>query len=107
MTTKIEINGASDDTLVVSGAVNEEFPYAGQDDRGDLLVFSDGTVLRAKFDTDGVWRLTPYACGSGKLTIDQAIPHQFDNRTDRATLELPDDVANVWAVHGTSIAVPR
>lgn len=88
------IEGGSDDVIVVSGDLEEEFQYSNSTD-GDLLAFSDGTLLRIAFDPDrsGNWRITPLLRGTAWLTIEQA-----DSRgvTDRATLDGPIG----WVVQG-------
>jgi hypothetical protein len=90
----LEITGHSDDLIEVDGDINEEFSY-GNDEDGDLLGFSDGTLLRIKFDADGTgnWRITPVARGAATLTIEQA---EGEDGTDKATLD--GDVR--WVLHG-------
>lgn len=94
----IEIYGASDDLIEIEGAIREEFTYQDEDN-GDLVALSDGTVLRLLYDSDGVWRITPVARGSGSLTVAQSTG-EGDDYSDRASLE--GDVR--WAVHGIAIA---
>ncbi len=100
----ITVYGASDDLIEIDGAIREEFGYDDYDDNsdhnGDLLAFSDGTVLRIRRDHAGVWRITPAARGAADLRVDQAPEDDDDNRTDRAT--LTGDIR--WVVHGTGIA---
>jgi hypothetical protein len=94
----VVITGASDDLIEIEGELREEFSYHNEDD-GDLLAFSDGTVLRIKFD--GVWRITPVVRGPGSLlTIEQA--DEDDEGTDTATLDLVDELK--WVVQGLAIA---
>jgi hypothetical protein len=95
----ITVYGASDDLIEIDGDIREEFPYAGDDHAGDILAFSDGTVLRIAFDLDrsGNWRITPLAHGSAKLTIAQTVE---EDDTDRA--DLDGDIK--WVVHGTGMA---
>lgn len=91
----ITVSGASDDLIVVEGDINEEFYYTGdRPNAGDLLAFSDGTILRIKFDNDrGGWRITPVT-GAGNVAIVQA-PEDAEGATDKATLKGAD-----WVVHG-------
>jgi hypothetical protein len=95
----ITVYGASDDLIEVDGDIREEFSHYGDD--AALLAFSDGTILRVLYGTDGIWRITPVATGSAQLT------HVFgqDDRehTDKATLD--GDVR--WVVYGTAMAVKR
>lgn len=101
----ITIYGASDDLIEIDGPIAEEFGYDGHgerdgEDRGDLLGFSDGTLLRIYRDREGVWRITRLRTGRAAYTIEQG---DEDNGTDKATLD--GDVA--WVVHGTSFAGKR
>ena len=94
----IVITGASDDLIEVDGDIREEFTYNNDED-GDLLAFSDGTVLRIQFSDWGVWRITTVARGSASLTVEQQ-PEDGEEGTDKATLD--GDVR--WVVHGLGIA---
>ncbi len=96
----ITVTGHSDDIIAISGDLNEEFPYNGNDGKGDLLAFSDGTLLRIQFDRDGdgTWRITPLRSGAAGLAVDQ---HVGEDGTDTATL---DGSGIRWAVHGSSFA---
>lgn len=95
----ITVYGASDDTICIDGDISEEFPWTapgyGQP-TGDLLAFSDGTILRIRFDDAGVWRITPVVEGAGRLVIGQATEDQY---TDRAHLD-----GATWVVHGIGMA---
>lgn len=59
----ITITGASDDLIEVDGDIEEEFnpPF---DDRDVYLAVSDGTLLRVKYDEDGIWRIAKIIGGS-------------------------------------------
>lgn len=93
----ITVYGASDDLIEVEGDIREEFGYTADEYSrdGNLLAFSDGTVLRIVFDSP--WRITPVVRGTAALTVDQA---DDEGRTDRATL----DGEIVWVVRGDVIA---
>ena len=98
----ITVYGASDDLIEVEGDISEEFPYKGddeQEDRGDLLAFSDGTILRITFTASGVWRIAPVVLGTAHLNIEQAPENDEDNYTDRAVL-----IGVEWVVQGTNYA---
>ena len=98
---EVKICGASDDLIEIDGGIREEFDYTDGEE-GDLLVFSDGTVLRIVFSPSGIWRITPVTRGTGDLTIDQA---SDDEGTDTATL---DGDGVTWVVHGLKFtAAPR
>ena len=95
----ITIYGYSDDLIEVEGDIREEFSYHDHvDDQGDLVAFSDGTVLRVLFDESGTWRITPVSRGSAQLTIEQ-VTEDSDAYTDRATLD--GDIR--WVVQGIAI----
>lgn len=95
------ITGASDDLIEIDGDLSEEFGYDGTpDDRGDLLGFSDGTLLRIHRDGEGVWRITRLKPGTALFALEQA---DHDGRTDMATLD--GDIA--WVVHGSSFTSKR
>lgn len=93
------ITGASDDLIEVDGDLREEFGYDGHsssgNDQGDLLGFSDGTLLRIVHGSEGTWRITRLRTGSAAFHLEQA---EEGDRTDVATLD--GDVA--WVVHGSS-----
>lgn len=93
----IEVTGASDDLIEVGGDIREEFTYQGNDESGDLLAFSDGTVLRVVYAQFGTWRIMPVARGAADLHVEQEIE---DEGTDKATLN--GDIR--WVVHGQGYA---
>lgn len=96
----ITVNGASDDLIEVEGDIREEFTYEDTDKEGDLLAFSDGTVLRVQFGA--VWRITPVVRGNAVLTIKQCVEDDNDDGeyTDVATLD--GDIR--WVVQGVALA---
>lgn len=84
MTTKVY--GASDDLIEVKGELTGEVGYIGPDredrDQGCLLMFSDGTLMTAKYGKAGlgVWQLTLVSQGSlfrgiVPCTDEEATPH--------------------------------
>jgi len=100
----ITVYGASDDLIEVDGDISEEFRYHGGDGRaGDLLAFSDGTILRIHLLTQsGVWRITPVVAGSATLRIEQAAEGGEVNYSDTAELS-----GAVWVVQGVDLATVR
>jgi hypothetical protein len=63
----LKVYGASDDLIELdgnNGDVNEEFGVYLDNGEARYLGFSDGTVLRAVYDEDGIWRLTPIFKGT-------------------------------------------
>lgn len=57
-----KIYGASDDLIELEGQISEEFNGGG--DEGDILAFSDGTLLEVLYDKDGIWRIKQLAAGT-------------------------------------------
>lgn len=97
----ITVSGASDDLIEIDGDIREEFGYRFDgDEDGDLLAFSDGTVLRIEYTDAGVWRIKPVTLGSALLTVHPASEDDEENYSDRATLKGPI----TWVVHGIAIA---
>src|SRR5262245_25421899 len=101
MAEQITVSGASDDLIAVEGAISEEFTYEDEE-KGDLLAFSDGTVLRIKYTDAGIWRITPVLlqAGGALLNIEQAPEGDESNYSDRAT--LTGDIS--WVVQGVAYA---
>lgn len=50
----VKVRGHSDDIIFVEGDIREEFGRFDSD--GDYLAFSDGTLLYAIYDNEGIWR---------------------------------------------------
>ena len=108
------IYGASDDLIELDGAVYEEFGYNDSTDRdgknrGDLIAFSDGTVIRVAFDGDsrGNWRITPVHRGTADLSVTQ-VAESDEGDTDYAVLNPgPDGDPIRWAVHGITYEPAR
>jgi hypothetical protein len=96
VTSTIQVTGHSDDLIEIDGAISEEW---AADADGNLLAFSDGTVLQIVYSKDGIWRITLVAQGSAQVQIVQC-PAVNDDReyTDRATLTGPIS----WVVLGTA-----
>lgn len=97
----VTLHGASDDLIELDGAIVEEFNHwhgGNDDDRGALVAFSDGTVLRIIHGAGGIWRITPVMSGAAELSIVQASEDDDLGYTDVAT--LTGDIR--WAVHGVA-----
>ena len=100
----VTVYGASDDLIEVDGDIVEEFTYdQNQITEGNLLAFSDGTVLRVVYSRSGVWRITTVASGTATVTVTQAPEDDDDNYSDRATVD--GDVR--WVVQGGAWAGKR
>lgn len=87
----IEIRGASDDTVLVDGAIKAEFYAVDTGHNGVLLVASNGVVLRIQFKT--CWRID-LVTGRDLVRIVPCPEDDEDNYSDVAT--IPGDVD--WVV---------
>ena len=102
--TTIVVYGASDDLIEVEGGIDEEFSYIGEhngEDVGDLLAFSDGTVIRIRYGH--VWRIELVQYGTNFVDIEHC-PENDDNRySDRCTIHGPAPIR--WVVQGVAVAM--
>lgn len=82
----VEVYGASDDLIEVEGVLSEEFNfYSTNDEKKRYLSFSDGTVLSAQYDRDGIWRFNRLATGTARYEKTEGTDPDGDY-TDRVTL---------------------
>ena len=96
------VYGASDDLIEVEGDIIEEFNvYMDDDEDSRLLAFSDGTLLRARYDQDGLWRFDKLVLG--QATVTKVEGSVADDTGDRMTL---GGVTIMWVVLGTHSAYP-
>lgn len=93
----LTVYGASDDLIEIEGDISEEFQYL---DSGDLLAFSDGTILDIEYRR-GIWRIVPVYRGRAALLINPAVEGDDDHYSDRVTL---NGVTVDWVVHGVEWA---
>ena len=91
------LTGASDDLIEVDGDITEELGYRDIEGKGDLVAFSTGTVLRIRYDQEGIWRIT-HVAGPPPAVL-WSCPEDGPVYSDRAEVE-----GAKWAVHGTAIA---
>jgi len=96
----LKVTGASDDLIEIEGDIREEFNHYGadEDDKGVYLGFSDGTVLKAVYDSDGIWRFN-LAC-KGSL---------YQGKEDGCVVDDTNDVITFvdgirWVVCGPNFA---
>jgi hypothetical protein len=87
----IKVYGSSDDLIEVEGDIEEEFTLSEYDE--NLLAFSNGVVLRIKYNDSGIWRISPV---TGNMVIHMAPEDDEDNYSDVAIIE--DDIR--WVVQG-------
>ena len=96
----VTVYGSSDDLIEIEGDLREEFSfYSEDDDDGRLLGFSDGTMLRARYDKDGVWRFTLVHKGTAEMEKQEAPANDEENYSDRIT--LTGDIE--WVMFGTEM----
>lgn len=96
---ELRIYGASDDLIEVEGDIRDEFPYSDAE-AGDLLAFSDGTILRIAYTTSGVWTISLVRRGRCEYDLRQAPEGVDDDYSDVALLR--GDIT--WVVHATEWA---
>lgn len=96
--TIITLYGHSDDCIELDGDIHEE--WEADDSDGDLISFSDGTVLRITYTDDGVWRIVPVAVGTAVVEIVHAPEDDEKDYSDKATIR--GDIK--WATQGSQIA---
>lgn len=64
----VTVTGASDDLIEVGGDIEEEFNAMLDPDESRILAFSDGTLLRIRYDRDGIWRITRINNGAAQFS---------------------------------------
>lgn len=81
---ELEINGASDDLIEIKASAfrDEEFNVHLNTPADSLiLAVSDGTLLRVRYDEDGVWRFDPIVVGCASVNIIKN--YEIDDYSDR------------------------
>lgn len=96
----VTIYGSSDDLIEVEGVISEEFNHYSRDadDKGVLLAFSDGHVLRVRYDEDGIWRITVVVKGTSEFEKEEG--SSVEDTNDCVTL-TGDNLS--WVVKGSQI----
>ncbi len=67
-TRSVHVTGASDDTVVVTGAIEAEFLAYTDDGEQGVLHFNDGAMLRVRLDGE-VWRIDLRSSGGRLSTV--------------------------------------
>lgn len=94
----VTIYGYSDDLIEVEGDIEDEFSYK-DDDKGDVLSFSNGTVLRIEYSSDGLWKIVALA-GAEHVTVEySAIDAESSEYSDRVMVD--GDIS--WVTHGSTV----
>jgi len=106
MTETIQIYGASDDLIEIEGAFRQEFSqYDPDENDGYTLAVSDGTLLGAYYDDDGIWRFP--IIKKGGLSIVEKEEHDIsdtDSYSDVVTITAP---RIDWVVFGSQKAINK
>ena len=99
----VKIYGASDDLIEVEGDIKEEFNFYPSDSSEFVyLAFSDGTLLKISYDSEGMWRISRVFSGSASFQKKEAISPDGDEYSD--VVELMDfDIK--WVVLGTEAKI--
>lgn len=91
----LKVYGASDDLIELEGDIEDEFGHYPHDDEPVYLAFSDGTVLKAIYDNDGIWRLNLVCKGN-----------LYQSKEDGSVIDDTNDIVIFdtgikWVVLGT------
>jgi hypothetical protein len=79
---EIFLYGASDDLIEIEGSIYEEFNTWLEHGEGPVYIaVSDGTLLRVRYDEDGIWRFTPVVVGSCDVSIKQGLDDDLHSDT--------------------------
>lgn len=88
MNSVTKVYGASDDLIEFTGGISGEVSAYGTDDEdhGVLLVFSDGTILEAKYGKmdKGIWGIVAHKTGSLFDRVDLCEDDSGDDYSDVA-----------------------
>lgn len=98
----IEVYGASDDLVEITGDIREEFSHyvSGPEPEPLYLAFSDGTALSVVYDHDGVWRINQVAKGSADYEKTDGVPDSSgEDYTDRVKLHGSIE----WVIRGSEM----
>lgn len=98
----ITIYGASDDLIEIEGDITEEFNWPFRDEEDGLLAISDGTLLRVKYDKDGIWRLSQVRSGLSYLSKEEG-----DIEKDTPDKVMLSGYEIKWVVLGKQIAIKK
>jgi hypothetical protein len=102
---EVTIYGGSDDLIEIDGDLREEFT-AYNEDEGVYVAFSDGTVLKVRYDEEGCWRITPTAKGRASYIKIEAMGADTPNYSDKVWLTLPEgetDEEFRWCLMGKDL----
>jgi hypothetical protein len=101
---EIIIFGASDDLIEVRGSIVEEFSYYSTNwELTPYVAVSDGTLLRVRYDEDGIWRFTPIVVGSADVDI----KHGLDDRTHSDIVTMTGEEDLTWVALVAEVAKRR
>lgn len=89
------VSGGSDDLVIVEGNITEEWGCYSDPKR--ILAFSNGVLLRVRYDEEGCWRVEILAGQEHTRVV--SIGNPDENYTDRVEV-----LGAKWVVCGTEIA---
>lgn len=102
MINTLVIYGASDDLIEIESEHEELFKSEEFNVCSDLagltVAISDGTLLRVRYDEDGIWRFTPVVLGSCFMRIDPGVDDR--RHSDRVVLSGSN---LLWVVLGSQM----
>lgn len=97
----IKIYGASDDLIEIEGDITEEFSWFDCNEKPRPVAFSDGTLLRMRYDEDGIWRITLVEAGTAV----------FSKKEGSVSKDTNDEVTLIgdirWIVFDNQIAMAK
>ena len=99
---EVIIYGASDDLIEIESTSFGAEEFSVDCDSSIILAISDGTLLRVRYDEDGIWRFTPLVVGSANVDINVAT-YDGDKGSYSDTVTLTGDDLR-WVVLGSNIA---
>lgn len=100
-----KVYGYSDDLIEIEGDFEEEFnvyDLEGDTDTAYVGLY-DGTVLRVRFDEDGIWRFTLLARGFAFSGLAPSDPEDEDSYSD-VVYFTTNTLTSPWALYGTQFA---
>lgn len=96
----ITIYGSSDDLVEIEGDINEEFNWCSELGESRYLAFSDGTLLRVRYDDNGIWRLHKICGGSSGFEKTEG-----DIKKDTVDKVILSGVGIKWVLFGDEISM--
>lgn len=105
----MRIYGSGDDLVEIDGVrIREEFNIADKASHGVVLAISNGDLLRARYENDGVWRFTTLALGhlrGSRIIPNEMRPEPAEGRENYSDLvDIDESFGEIeWVVVARSI----